>query len=146
MSNKTENINRLLSHLKELQTQLEAYNKENPVREIEDIQFQMGQDLKSLSFLFESLYSYNGRSTSHAKKMSSRENGKKGGRPPKQITEARKRINVLETQVIPQLEHDRKMTNDFEEEQKYSEELVQYQIELKELQERLEAFEETKNK
>lgn len=144
MSSKTENINKLLNHLKELQLKLGAYSKENPARELEDIHFEMGQDLKSLCFLFESLYSYNGRSTSHAKKLSSRENGKKGGRPPKQITEARKRITELENNIIPKLEHDRKMTNDFEEEQKFGEELIQYQIELKELQEKLEAFEDLK--
>ncbi len=43
------------------------------------------------------LYKYNGTSKSNAKIAASRENGKKGGRPPKFVTDLKKQKNELET-------------------------------------------------
>lgn len=111
MSKKTENIYSAIDNLKELQEQLSQYNKSAEVRELQDIEFKMGQELKNLSFWISSLYSYNGKSTSYAKKQASKENGKKGGRPPKEITIARRRLAEL-NELLPQLEHDYDMCDD----------------------------------
>ena len=66
-----------------------------------EIEFEMGQAIKSLRFWIGSLYMYNGKSTSKAKRTASQENGKKGGRPPKEITLARRRKAELEETEIP---------------------------------------------
>ena len=83
MSKKTETIYKTIENLQLLQKNLAEYNKASDVRELNDIEFNMGQELKKLKFLIESLYSYNGRSTSYAKRQASKANGKKGGRPKK---------------------------------------------------------------
>jgi len=111
MSKKTENIHSSINKLKELQAQLSEFNKTSGERVLQDIEFNMGQELKNLSFWIDSLYSYNGKSTSYAKKQASKENGKKGGRPPKEITVARRRLAEL-NELLPQLEHEFDMTDD----------------------------------
>lgn len=119
MSKKTQAIHALLENLDGLQKKLESYNgKLLPGRELEDISHSMGQDLKSLRFWIDSLYTYTGKSTSVAKKLSSRENGKKGGRPPKKVTQLRRRLALIYEE-IPELEHNLK----FEDEQERIEQL-----------------------
>ena len=88
--------------------------------------------------MFDSLYSYNGKSTSYAKKTASRENGKKGGRPPKEVTQRKKRIAELNEVVIPDLQHKIKFTNDAEEEARLKKELRRAKTELKKLEDELE--------
>lgn len=111
MSKKTENIHLTIRNLQNLQGQLAEYNKTAGVRLLQDIEFNMGQELKNLSFWIDSLYSFNGKSTSYAKKQASKENGKKGGRPPKEITLARRELEEI-NKVLEQLEHDYDMTDD----------------------------------
>ena len=60
---------------------------------------------------------YNGKSTSKAKKNSSRENGKKGGRPPKEISQLRKRREEIQNEIIPDLENKKSLSMDFVERQ-----------------------------
>lgn len=144
MSKKTDNIRTIISKLSQLQLQLSDYNKEAQIRELDNIQFEMQQNLKELNFWIDSLYSYNGKSTSNAKKAASRENGKKGGRPPKEVTEARRRINQLENELIPQIEHKLKMTDDVEEETELSGQKVQFQLELGLLNEKIVLWDEKK--
>lgn len=93
MSEKTEQINAIFDEMFEIQQKLDVLSKqkkqefydgqpvldEETVRNLDEISFQMEQNLKNLKFLFLSLYSYNGKSTSYVKKQASRENGKKGG-------------------------------------------------------------------
>ncbi len=78
----------------------------------DEVQFKINQELYLLKFWFDSLYTYNGKSTSKVKQISSRLNGKKGGRPPKHITEAKKRINEIEKNIKPELEHSISISED----------------------------------
>ena len=111
MSKKTQNIFKSIDNLQQIQNSISNYNKTAHIRELEDIEFHMGQELKILKFLIESLYSNNGQSTSYAKKQASKENGKKGGRPPKEITDCRKRLAQLEEE-IPALQHKIALTDE----------------------------------
>ncbi len=112
MSRRTQAIYTLLENLESLQKRLEScYDAAISARELEDISHSMGQDLKSLRFWIDSLYTYTGKSTSVAKKLSSRENGKKGGRPPKRVTQLRRRLSLIKEE-IPALEHDLKFEDD----------------------------------
>ena len=104
MSRKTENIHLSLNKINELEERLSDLNKQLNNREVDDIDFELRQELKNLRFWIDSLYFYNGKSTSNAKKTASRENGKKGGRPPKQITQMKRRLIEIDT-LIPELEH-----------------------------------------
>lgn len=70
-----------------------------------ELSFRMSQELKNLKFWIDSLYRYNGKSTSIIKKTASAENGKKGGRPPKEISQAKMILNLLENTKIPELDH-----------------------------------------
>lgn len=130
MSKKTDNVNKAIEKLTQLKNQLTEYNQTVQVRKLQDIEFEMDEQLKNLKFWFDSLYSYNGRSTSNAKKTSSRENGKKGGRPPKEVTLKKRRITELEDVLIPELQHQKKLAVDFEEEIRLEEEIKKLEKEL----------------
>lgn len=113
MSKKTQAIYNLIDDLSDINLQLQKIAQSSPSqRELEDIGFKIEQDLKTLRFWFDSIYAYNGKSTSVAKKNSSRENGKKGGRPPKKITLLKRRKTELSDSVIPELEHKIKFSDD----------------------------------
>ena len=139
MSKKTENIYRAIENISQLSQKLDEYNKGFTAqgmqnRELEDICFGLNQEVKNLTFWFSSLYSYNGKSTSYAKKTASRENGKKGGRPPKEVTLRKRRIAELTETIIPDLQHKIKFTDDAEEEVQLTRELRQAKAELKQLE------------
>ena len=141
MSKKTDNIYKSIETISQLSQKLDEYNKElaaqgDPNRELEDICFGLNQEVKNLTFWFSSLYSYNGKSTSYAKRSASRENGKKGGRPPKEVTLRKRRIAELTENVIPDLQHRIKFTDDVDEEHRLQNELKLVEKELKELQEK----------
>lgn len=144
MSRKTENIYKAIGNLESLQKQLEEISHSN--NELDDIQFEMNQNLKNLKFWVESLYLYNGKSTSRAKQNSSRENGKLGGRPPKEITLAKRRIKELENELIPQTEHSLKMGDENLSEEQLQNQLEQFQTELNELNLKVSAWISQKNK
>ena len=138
MSKKTENIYRAIENISQLSQKLDEYNKKLTEqgmqnRELEDICFGLNQEVKNLTFWFSSLYSYNGKSTSYAKKTASRENGKKGGRPPKEVTLRKRRIAELTETIIPDLQHKIKFTDDIDEEAKLKKELRRVKAELKQL-------------
>lgn len=103
MSRKTEAIHKSLDTLNELQESLASLSEDLRNRQLEDISFKMSMELKTLTFWIDSLYAQNGQSRSRSKTNASRENGKKGGRPPKEITQAKLRITELEEVVIPDL-------------------------------------------
>lgn len=135
MSRKTENIRKAIANLEDLKIKLSNYSFDS--KELQNIEFQMGQELKNLKFWIDSLYLYNGKSTSNAKKASSRENGKKGGRPPKAVTEMKKRKLELENVLIPEMESKRKSTLDFLEERCLSDEIEKLNKELEEIDSKL---------
>ena len=139
MSKKTENIYTAIAKLAELQNQLKEYNKTADVRELSDIEFEMDQNLKNLKFWIDSLYSFNGKSKSLAKKAACKKNGKKGGRPPKQVTEARKKIAALEDE-IPELERKMEMSDSVEERSQLEDEIQNKKNELSDLQNGLDIF------
>lgn len=117
MSKKTQEIRSIFQELSSLQKRIENLKSQAPEleeknsREIDEISFNLAQNLTKLEFWFNSLYAYNGKSKSVAKKLSSRQNGKKGGRPPKKITLLRQRKTELEEKILPSLEHELKFTD-----------------------------------
>lgn len=117
MSKKTQEIRSIIQELGSLQKRIENLKSQAPEleeknsREIDEISFNLAQNLTKLEFWFNSLYAYNGKSKSVAKKLSSRQNGKKGGRPPKKITLLRQRKTELEEKILPSLEHELKFTD-----------------------------------
>lgn len=117
MSKKTQEIRSIFQELCSLQKRIENLKsqahelEEKNSREIDEISFNLAQNLTKLEFWFNSLYAYNGKSKSVAKKLSSRQNGKKGGRPPKKITLLRQRKTELEEKILPSLEHELKFTD-----------------------------------
>lgn len=141
MSKKTENINESLNKLESYVKQLSNY-WEGPgdLRTIEDLSFGAAQELKNLRFWINSLYQYNGKSTSTAKKNASRANGAKGGRPPKEITELKKRLNLLENEVIPEKQKAKLMTDDYYEEKKLTEEIEQLTSEIIEIKNKISEY------
>ena len=149
MSKKTEQIYKAIDALEELKNQISIINQlkkaksgidENSdaeqSRHLENIEFEMGQQLKALRFWIGSLYSYNGRSTSRAKQAASKENGKKGGRPPKEITLMRRRAKELE-QILDELHSQKIVTTDFSEEERLSAQFTNYETELNEIKAKL---------
>lgn len=114
-----ENLFAIQQKTDELAKNLKNRSAENPenydfYKISDEISFQMRQNLVNLKFWFESLYSYNGKSTSAAKKQASKENGKKGGRPPKKIAAAKQNLEETENRLF-QIEQNLKMSDDAEE-------------------------------
>lgn len=140
MSFKTEEIKKSLAELKILQEKLEKFARNNPSKEIDDIQFGIKTNVRNLETWTEMLYKYNGKSKSNRKIKASRENGKKGGRPPKNISLARKRILELENTILPELQDN--LENCFSEEnaEKIAAEKTSYEIELAELKNKLDEY------
>ncbi len=136
MSKKTDAIYKAISALEELNVKIADVNKELDSRELEDIHYEQAQQLKELKFWVESLYSYNGKSTSNAKRNASKENGKKGGRPPKIISQARIRAKELEL-VIQELEHHIRLSDENDKIRQYQDELDTARNELNEVMELL---------
>ena len=108
---------------------------EKNLHEMDELIFHMEQNLKNLKFWVTSLYEQNGKSTSAAKKIASKQNGKKGGRPPKKITQAKQTLAQIENQ-LSDIEHNLKMNDNIEEIeqlQKEKEILLQNQKEFQQI-------------
>lgn len=160
MSKKTEQIYKALASLEDLQKQISIINqlekskagaelsldeKIERTHHLENIEFEMGQAIKSLRFWIASLYSYNGKSTSNAKKAASQENGKKGGRPPKKVTELKRRKADLEENILPELKREKSVTTDLERESQIDVQITEYENELFIIEEKLERWNEEKS-
>lgn len=153
MSKKTEQIYKAISVLEDLQNQISIMNQlsrskgeeSEQSHHLGEIEFEMGQAIKSLRFWIGSLYLYNGKSTSKAKQNASQENGKKGGRPPKEITAARRRRAELEETLIPDLRRERSITTDLEKESALDREIEDCEKELVLIEEKLEKWAEKKS-
>lgn len=144
MSRKTEAIRKSLDNLNELQESLARLSEDLRNRTLEDISFKMSMELKSLTFWIDSLYAQNGQSKSRSKVNASRENGKKGGRPPKEITQAKQRITELEETVIPDLQSRLRLADELFEEADISIQERNAQEELEMLQTKVNAWEQKK--
>lgn len=145
MSRKTQAIRKSLEELNSLQDSLASLSEDLRNRQLEDISFKMGMELKSLSFWIDSLYAQNGQSKSRSKVLASRENGKKGGRPPKEITQAKIRIAELEEIVIPELHSRLRLADELFEEADLSVQERQAQEEMNSLKAKIESWEARKN-
>ncbi|MBQ9623692.1 MAG: hypothetical protein IJJ71_11145 [Treponema sp.] len=158
MSKKTEQIYKAIATLEDLQNQISIINqlekskedselteaeRAEKIRHLENIEFEMGQSLKSLRFWIGSLYSYNGKSTSRAKIAASQENGKKGGRPPKRITDMKKRSVILE-ETLASLKKEKLLTTDFDRENEIEAEISGYENELERIREEIEIWNQQK--
>lgn len=155
MSKKTENIYKAISRLEDLRQEISVIaklaaadvsdsdesGKTERIRHLENVEFEMGQEIKSLKFWIDSLYLYNGKSTSRAKQAASKENGKKGGRPPKEITEARRKIREIEEIEMPLLEHRKNLAVDLEEDSRLCIEIDNAGKEISSLREKIEKWE-----
>ena len=130
MSKKTDAIYTVISNLESLVSGIFKISEEIRNVELEGIGLEIGKELKDLRFWINSLYSYNGKSTSRAKRIASKENGKKGGRPPKIVTDARRRIFVLENQEIPELESKVRISVSAEDEAAFQDKLAVLKAEL----------------
>ena len=144
MSKKTQEIRSIVQELGSLQKRIENLKSQAPEleeknsREIDEISFNLAQNLTKLEFWFNSLYAYNGKSKSVAKKLSSRQNGKKGGRPPKKITLLRQRKTELEEKILPSLEHELKFTDSSLRLEQLPEEIKNASLELQKIIQELE--------
>lgn len=144
MSKKTQEIRSIFQELGSLQKRIENLKSQEPEleeknsREIDEISFNLAQNLTKLEFWFNSLYAYNGKSKSVAKKLSSRQNGKKGGRPPKKITLLRQRKTELEEKILPSLEHELKFTDSSLRLEQLPEEIKNASLELQKIIQELE--------
>lgn len=144
MSKKTQEIRSIFQELGSLQKRIENLKSQAPEleeknsREIDEISFNLAQKLTKLEFWFNSLYAYNGKSKSVAKKLSSRQNGKKGGRPPKKITLLRQRKTELEEKILPSLEHELKFTDSSLRLEQLPEEIKNASLELQKIIQELE--------
>ncbi|WP_273464587.1 hypothetical protein [Treponema berlinense] len=144
MSKKTQEIRSIFQELGSLQKRIENLKSQAPEleeknsREIDEISFNLAQNLTKLEFWFNSLYAYNGKSKSVAKKLSSRQNGKKGGRPPKKITLLRQRKTELEEKILPSLEHEQKFTDSSLRLEQLPEEIKNASLELQKIIQELE--------
>ncbi len=156
MSKKTEQIYKSIASLEDLKNQISIIRelakskagceiseieRTEEIRHLENIEFEMTQHLKSLRFWVGSLYSYNGKSTSRAKVAASQQNGKKGGRPPKEITMMKKRRAELEA-LIEEAEREKLVTTDFEREEELTHEIESYGKECSNIEEKLEKWNE----
>ena len=144
MSKKTQEIRSIFQELGSLQKRIENLKSQAPEleeknsREIDEISFNLAQNLTKLEFWFNSRYAYNGKSKSVAKKLSSRQNGKKGGRPPKKITLLRQRKTELEEKILPSLEHELKFTDSSLRLEQLPEEIKNASLELQKIIQELE--------
>ena len=144
MSKKTQEIRSIFQELGSLQKRIENLKSQAPEleeknsREIDEISFNLAQNLTKLEFWFNSLYAYNGKSKSVAKKLSSRQNGKKGGRPPKKITLLRQRKTELEEKILPSLEHELTFTDSSLRLEQLPEEIKNASLELQKIIQELE--------
>ena len=144
MSKTTQEIRSIFQELGSLQKRIENLKSQAPEleeknsREIDEISFNLAQNLTKLEFWFNSLYAYNGKSKSVAKKLSSRQNGKKGGRPPKKITLLRQRKTELEEKILPSLAHELKFTDSSLRLEQLPEEIKNASLELQKIIQELE--------
>ena len=134
MSRKTEEIKKSIIRLEEIQKTISSYDNENP-ENLSLVAEKMKSELENLKLWIEMLYKYNGTSKSRAKVAASRENGKKGGRPPKFVTELKKQKAELE--LLLENLHSQEIVSSIEDGQRIDEERRAAEGKLSEVEEKL---------
>lgn len=134
MSRKTEEIKKSILRLEEIQLTLAASDGQAP-ENLNLIADRMKSELENLRLWIGMLYKYNGTSKSRAKVAASRENGKKGGRPPKFVTELKKQKAELE--LLLENLHSQEIISSIEEGQRIDEERRAAEGKLSEVEEKL---------
>lgn len=134
MSRKTEEIKKSILRLEEIQQTLAASDGQAP-ENLNLIADRMKSELENLRLWIGMLYKYNGTSKSRAKVAASRENGKKGGRPPKFVTELKKQKAELE--LLLENLHSQEIISSIEDSQKIDEERRAAEGKLSEVEEKL---------
>ena len=97
-----KSIQTLLEGLEEVYQESErllSQKKNSAIKELNEKLYELHSEAQLLNFYNRHLYARRGRA-SLIKTISSKENGKKGGRPPKEISEAKKRLDELKLKYI----------------------------------------------
>lgn len=134
MSRKTEEIKKSIIRLEEIQKTISSYDNENS-ENLSLVAEKMKSELENLKLWIGMLYKYNGTSKSRAKVAASRENGKKGGRPPKFVTELKKQKAELE--LLLENLHSQEIVSSIEDGQRIDEERRAAEGKLSEVEEKL---------
>ena len=134
MSRKTEEIKKSILRLEEIQRTIAGCDSQAP-ENLNLIADRMKSELENLKLWIGMLYKYNGTSKSRAKVAASRENGKKGGRPPKFVTELKKQKAELE--LLLENLHSQEIISSIEEGQRIDEERRAAEGKLSEVEEKL---------
>lgn len=134
MSRKTEEIKKSILRLDEIQRTIAACDSQAP-ENLNLIADRMKSELENLKLWIGMLYKYNGTSKSRAKVAASRENGKKGGRPPKFVTELKKQKAELE--LLLENLHTQEVISSAEDGQRIDEERRLAEGKLSEVEEKL---------
>jgi hypothetical protein len=135
MSRKTEEIKKSISRLEEIQKSLEEGFTDEKAADSALLAEKMKSELENLKLWIGMLYKYNGTSKSRAKIAASRENGKKGGRPPKFVSDLKKQ--KLELELLLSDLHNQEIVSSFEDGQKLDEEKRKAESKLSEVEEKL---------
>lgn len=134
MSRKTEEIKKSILRLEEIQQTLAGCDGQTP-ENLNHIADKMKSELENLKLWIGMLYKYNGTSKSRAKVAASRENGKKGGRPPKFVSELKKQ--KVELELLLENLHSQEILSSIEEGQRIDEERRAAEGKLSQLEEKL---------
>lgn len=140
MSRKTSEIKKSLEKLNQVIQQLYKNCDELPqelCRKNKILLEEMEQELNSVDSWFSMLYQYNGKSRTNLKVAASRENGKKGGRPPKIVTELKRKKQEKEEE-LQEIHRKKLATFDPEEENSFTEQENLIAQEIEELQDQIE--------
>lgn len=137
MSRKTEEIQKSISRLEQLQVRL-SKGCDNP-SELSLLSENLKSEIENLKLWVSMLYKYNGTSRSNAKVAASRENGKKGGRPPKFVTDLKRQKAALEA-LLEDL-HTQEISSPFDEDVRIYDERQKAQSQLSDVEEKLSRLE-----
>lgn len=132
MSRKTEQIKKSIERLEEIQSAFESLAGEEKLLSLCQ---ELKSEIENLKLWIGMLYKYNGTSRSNAKVAASRENGKKGGRPPKFVSELKRQKIELEA-LLSDL-HTKQAVAAFDEEEKLGLQAEKAERELEEIEEKL---------
>ena len=138
MSRKTEEIKKSIGRLEDIQKKFyELADSDVTVESSACFPLceQMKSELQNLKLWIEMLYKYNGTSKSWAKVAASRENGKKGGRPPKIITDLKKQKSELENLILDL--HNQQVAASFEDEENLNSQIQNARLELEQIDKKL---------